>query len=181
MDQWQTKGSETLVETRIFNLRKTRVVNPRTRSEFDAITLQCPDWVNVIAVTAGGEMVLVRQFRHGVGRSTLEIPGGMVDPGETPREAGIRELLEETGYAPAEVINLGFVDAQPAFQDNRCHTILALGCVKTAELTQDHGEDIEVELIPEARIDELMVKGEIAHGLVLAAFMRYHLWRNSSK
>jgi len=179
MRQWEKRGTRTLAETRIFSLHQSRVVNPRTGGELDAFTLHCPEWVNVIALTSDGAMVLVRQYRHGIERVTLEIPGGMVDPGETPEEAGVRELLEETGYSPQGVVNLGYVDAQPAFQDNRCHTFLLTGCKRTAGLSLDNGEDLSVELVPESEVPELTRRGEISHGLVLAAFHLYHLWKSA--
>lgn len=180
MSPWKKSETEVLAETSIFTLKRSRVENPRTGVGFSAFTLDCPDWVNVIAFDKTGGVILVRQFRHGVEASTLEIPGGMVDPGETHTQAGVRELLEETGYAPGRVVELGYVAAQPAFQNNRCHTILALECVRTAELNLDHGEDLTVEVRPLAEVERMMASHEIDHGLVLAAFMRYRLWKEGA-
>lgn len=179
MKGWHRKKGEVMAQTSIFTLHKHRVVNGRTGGEVDAYTLTCPDWVNVIAFTPSEEVVLVRQYRHGVMAPTLEIPGGMIDAGETPEEGGVRELLEETGYAPERVVNLGFVDAQPAFQNNRCHTILALGCKPVAEQNLDAGEDVAVELAHISDTLRMMLEGEISHGLVFAAFQRYHLWKGA--
>lgn len=181
MKPWEKKASERVAETSIFTLYRHRVVSARTGGEFDAWTLTCPDWVNVIALTPAQEVVLVRQYRHGVEAATLEIPGGMIDEGETPEEAAVRELREETGYSPKSVVNLGFVDAQPAFQNNKCHTFLALDCVKTGDLEQDPGEDLAVALHPLDETCEMMLRGEINHGLVHAAFHRYHLWKGACR
>lgn len=180
MSPWKKTDTEVLAETSIFTLKKSRVENPRTGAGFLAYTLDCPDWVNVIAFDKAGGVILVKQYRLGVERPTLEIPGGMVDPGETHTQAGVRELLEETGYAPGRVVELGFVAAQPAFQNNRCHTILALNCERTAELNPDQGEDLTVEVHPLAEIERMMREHEIDHGLVLAAFMRYRLWKEAA-
>lgn len=177
MKRWERKGSETLAETSIFTLYRHKVINGRTGGEVDAYTLTCPDWVNVIALTPAEELVLVRQYRHGVGEATLEIPGGMIDPGETPEAAAVRELREETGYSPSTVVDLGFVDAQPAYQNNRCHIFLALDCIKTGEQTPDPGEDLAVVVHPLKEAKKMMLEGEISHGLVFAAFYRYHLWK----
>lgn len=179
MKPWEKTASEVVAETSIFTLHKHRVVSARTGGELDAWTLTCPDWVNVIALTEAGEVVLVRQYRHGVEAATLEIPGGMIDEGETPEEAAVRELREETGYAPVSVVNLGFVNAQPAFQNNRCHTFLALGCVRAGEMDQDEGEDLAVALHTMEETCRKMLSGEIGHGLVHAAFNRYRLWKDS--
>lgn len=180
LKNWEKKDSSVLAKTRIFTLLKKRVTNPRTNAEFDVFVLDCPDWVNVIALTPDDEVVLVRQYRHGVEKVTLEIPGGMVDEGETPEEAGIRELLEETGFKPKEVVNLGFVEAQPAFQGNRCHTFLLKDCERAADPDPDGGEDLEVVLAPLPEMEAMMADGRIAHGLVVAAFMRLklHLGKN---
>lgn len=180
MRHWSKTSSKTLAETRIFNLQKNRVENPRTGGEIDVFVLTCPDWVNVIALTDDSRAILVKQYRHGVEKVTLEIPGGMVDPGENPKDAAVRELLEETGFSPKSVVNLGFVDAQPAFQNNRCHTFLALGCQEVAEQDLDHGEDLAVELVPLIAIEDMILEGIISHALVVAAFYRYRLWREAA-
>ena len=79
-----------------------------------------PDWINVIPLTDDGQVVMVRQYRFGIEGFTLEIPGGMCDPGEPPLEAARREMREETGYAPSEMIELGWVHPNPPLQNNRC-------------------------------------------------------------
>jgi ADP-ribose pyrophosphatase len=125
--------------------------------------------VNVVALTDAGDAILVRQFRAGVEANTLEIPGGMVDAGEEPAAAAVRELLEETGYAPTEVAFLGAVHPNPALQTNRCHSYLALGCKRVAESAQEAGEDIAVVLVPAPTLHGLIRSGAITHALVVAA------------
>ncbi|MHB8762771.1 MAG: NUDIX hydrolase, partial [Deferrisomatales bacterium] len=150
---WPLVQSTVEGDYRIFTLRRDRAVSPRTGAEHDFIVLETRDWVNVIPVTPEGEVVMVRQYRHGVRGLTLEIPGGLVDREDgDPAEAARRELLEETGYAARELVHLGTVDAQPAFQDNRCHTYLALDVVRVAEPAPDAGEDLRVERVPVAAV-----------------------------
>src|SRR5277367_1134034 len=93
----------------ILRIREDSFEDPRDASLHPRVILTAPDWVNVVALTDAGEAVLVRQFRFGVEANTLEIPGGMVEPGEEPSAAASRELQEETGFRAREVVPLGFV------------------------------------------------------------------------
>ena len=86
------------------------------------MVLDCPDWVNIIPLTDDGQVVLIRQFRHGTQSVTLEVPGGVVEADESPEAAAVRELAEETGYVPERVKSLGFVSPNPAIQGNRSYT-----------------------------------------------------------
>ncbi len=162
---------------RIFRLVRERARSPRTGALHDFFVLETGDWVNVIPLTPEGQVVLVRQYRHGVKRVTVEIPGGLVDDGEDPAVAAARELEEETGYRAGTVVHLGSVDAQPALQNNRCHTYLALGCVRVGDPAPDAGEDLRVALAPVDDVPRMIAAGEITHAHVLAAFYWYELWR----
>jgi ADP-ribose pyrophosphatase len=119
-------------------------------------------------------VVMIRQYRHGSHRVSLEIPGGLVEK-EDPADAAIRELAEETGYEGNSVSFLGCVSPNPALFDNLCHTYLVEGAQKTRALSLDAGEDIEVELVPLTRVPSLIANGEINHALVIAAFHFYSL------
>jgi 8-oxo-dGTP pyrophosphatase MutT (NUDIX family) len=118
---------------------------------------------------------MVRQYRHGSREVTLEIPGGLVDPGDTPEEAATRELLEETGYRAEEMIKIGVSNPNPAIFNNRCYTFLAQDITKVSDPKPDQTEDIEVVLIPLVDIPELIRKGEIDHAIVISAFYWYFL------
>jgi 8-oxo-dGTP pyrophosphatase MutT (NUDIX family) len=126
--------------------------------------------VNVVPLTAGEEVVMIRQFRHGAGREVLEIPGGLVDAGEDPAAAAARELLEETGYRAAAVEKIGEVSPNPALFGNRLHSFLARGCVEVATIANDPHEETVVELVPLHDVPGRVAAGEIDHALVLAAF-----------
>lgn len=160
----------------ILKVREDIVAHPRDESEHPRVIIECPDWVNIIPITLEEQVVLVRQFRFGVWAGSLEIPGGMVDPGEAPLDAAVRELEEETGYVPHRVIPLGSVHPNPAIQTNRCHSYLALGCTREAEPCTDHGEDIAVELAARNQIPKMLREGAITHSLVVAAFMLERLY-----
>jgi 8-oxo-dGTP pyrophosphatase MutT (NUDIX family) len=172
---WKLISTEINASFKIFNLRTDRARSPRTDEVYDFYVLESSDWVNVIPLTARNEVVLIRQYRHGIGQITLEIPGGILEPGDSPEEAARRELLEETGYQESEMILLGRVHPNPAIMNNQCYTYLARDVSLRGEQEQDEKEDIEVLLRPLDEIPRLMGKGEITHSLVLAAFYRFYM------
>jgi len=153
----------------IFKLRTFDVADPRNGREYVRTVLEAGDWVNIVPVTAQGEVVLVRQFRFGVWGNTLEIPGGMCDPGEEALAGAARELEEETGFRPAQVSLLGWSHPNPAIQANKLYSFLATGCTQVHAGKQDGSEDIRVELVPRVEIPRLVQQGAITHSLVLAA------------
>ena len=97
--KWDIVSSENLESNNIFSVRKDTRLSPLNGSEHDFFIIEAADWINVVAITGDDEVLLIEQYRHGSESVTVEIPGGMVDPGEEPMETAKRELLEETGYA----------------------------------------------------------------------------------
>ncbi len=171
---WGETHSTQLAQTRVFSVHAVERTSPRTGKTHTFGIVQCPDWVNVVAVTTDGKAVLVEQYRHGTQTVTLEVPGGMVDPGETPMDAARRELLEETGYGCAELRQLGCVEPNPAIQTNRCYTFLATGCAPMRPTHFDATEDCALRLEPVAALAGLVQSGAITHALVVAALA--HAW-----
>jgi ADP-ribose pyrophosphatase len=148
--EWPALRSERGPDLRIFQTRYDWVENPRNGKVLQAVILEASDWVNVVALTDEKRIVAVSQFRFGIRKLSLEIPAGLVDPGEEPLQAAKRELEEETGYAAREWISLGWSYANPAFLTNRAHHFLARGAKRIHGPQPDEGEDLEsVELTAE--------------------------------
>jgi ADP-ribose pyrophosphatase len=134
-----------------------------------ALTVEMSDWVNVLAVTESHEIILVRQHRFGTQQDSLEIPGGMIDPGEDPLASARRELAEETGYTADRWEPFGWSHPNPALQSNRLYTFVARDARRTMETALDPLEDCRVELLPLAKLPALLASGQIRHALVLVA------------
>ncbi len=167
---WRRERSEQVADCRVFKVRRDISSDPRGRGTHDFYVIEAPDWVNVIALTEDDKVVLIELYRHGTGEVSLEIPGGMVDPGESPADAAARELLEETGYEAREVVLIGASRPNPAIQDNRIHSFLARGVTYRGEPRNEGTEQTRVRLVPLERIPALIAGGEIDHALVVLAF-----------
>jgi len=170
---WKVLRRSSVADCRVFGVEAVHCQRGSVREEQTFFLVQSVDWVNVIAATRDGRVVLVRQWRHGASGPILEIPGGMVDAGEDPRAAAERELAEETGYRAARWTLLGTINPNPALFGNRLHTYLAEDCEQVEAIANDHDEETLVELVPRDALPELVRAGKIDHALVLAAL---HWW-----
>jgi 8-oxo-dGTP pyrophosphatase MutT (NUDIX family) len=147
----------------------------QTRSdgaEHSFFIIECPDWVNVIALTPQKEVVLIEQYRQGSEEVILEIPGGMIDAGEEPENAARRELAEETGYESKEFVYLGKSRPNPAINNNWIYHFLALNCEKTRATAFDEHESLLTRLTPLGEISQLIKNEQITHSLAVAAFYK---------
>jgi len=169
---WRKFSSERGADLLLFKTRWDLLENPRTSARMKRLVLETRDWVNVVAFTPQGELVVVRQFRFGAARVTTEIPGGVVDPGEDPLQAAQRELREETGFTGGEWSSLGAVEPNPAFHDNLCYHFLARGVHSTHRQELDGGEDIRAGLLSRDALRASIASGEINHALVISALSR---------
>jgi ADP-ribose pyrophosphatase len=138
----------------------------------DATILEFRSWGNVVALTKNGDVVLVKQYRHGVCEVLLEFPGGVVEDGEDPLEGIKRELLEETGYTASNIIPVGNLYPNPALQSNTQYCFLALDVEKVGEQNLDAGEDIEVHLVPLDELVEMAKCGQFPHALDVAVLFQ---------
>lgn len=177
LQPWKKISSRPAGDFRIFSVRADRKISPRTGAEHEFTVIDCVHWVNVIARTPAGELVMVEQYRHGSDTIELEIPGGMIDPSDaSPVTAGERELREETGFAGDSAQIIGQVRPNPAIMSNVCYTALVDNCRLQHDLAWDGGEELVTRLVPIDQIRALVAAGKINHSLVIAALYHFELW-----
>ncbi len=175
--RWQRLGSRPVLTTRIFTVDSVDFQHPEQPVPRDFFVINPPDWVNVVALTPERELLLVRQFRFGINDFSLEIPGGVIDPGEDPVAAGLRELREETGGAGVRARLLGHVHPNPAMQSNRCHLVLVEEVRRSQALDWDRDEEFEILTLPVDEVYRLAYSGGITHAMVLDALLLFFpLW-----
>jgi 8-oxo-dGTP pyrophosphatase MutT (NUDIX family) len=182
LHNWELLESKELAKYKVFGIRADRKRFGRTGTEHTFYLIESPDWVNVVAVTRNHELVMVEQYRHGSGTVELEIPGGIIDPGDgSPEAAAARELAEETGYVGEVYGVISWVYANPAIMTNRAYTVLVTGCEIQEETKFDPTEDLVTRLIPIEQINSLVISGAIRHPLVLVALYNFDLLLRSGR
>ena len=169
---WDLKDSHLHSDCRIFEVYKQRFRRRSDGEEGDFFVLETNSWVNVLAITPSRELVLVRQFRYGTQELSLEPPGGVIEKGEDPIEAGLRELKEETGYVGEKAVIIGSARPNAAILANQCHFVLVENVMKTAELSFDQHEELVTELHPLANLKRLVKEEQITHSIGLNAIFR---------
>ena len=176
IDIWKRQSSEHIADCRVFKVREDFCERDSDGAKHSFFVIECPDWVNVIALTKEKKVVLIEQYRQGTEEIILEIPGGMIDESEAPEAAAQRELSEETGYESNEFVFLGKSRPNPAIQNNWMYHYLALDCEKTRETAFDEHESLLTKLAPLAEIDSLIESGAITHSLAVAGFYYLNLY-----
>ncbi len=169
---WKLLRSEPGPELPVFKVRYDWLENPRNANVLKAVVLDFPDWVSIAAITPDNSIVTVRQYRFGIAHFTTELPAGLVHPGETHRAAAERELLEETGYTSSDWVYLGWVEPNPAYQNNRLHQWLARDARQTHTAKLDAGEDVAVETLRPQEIHRYIREGRLRHSLALLSVAR---------
>lgn len=132
-----------------------------------------PNWVNVIAITKDGDFVMIDQYRHALGETHYELVAGVVDEGETPLQAAMRELSEETGYEGGEWQAFMQLSPNPTNHTNMSYTFLATDVEKVREPHQEPSEDIHVHILTRDEVQQLLTSGEIIQALHAAPLWKY--------
>ena len=139
----------------------------------DYFVFEYPDWVSVLAVTKQGELVLIRQYRHGIAKVYYELVAGVADEGASLLENAQRELLEETGYGGGQWQLWSSISANPATHTNTAHVFLATAVEKIAEQDLETTEEIGVRVLAPEKVRELLLNGEIFQAIHAAALWKY--------
>ena len=169
---WQQISSEYLVEESWFKFRKDQVLKSNGEIMPAYYVLEYTNWATVFPVTTDGKVILVKQYRYGLGQWSIEVPGGIMDAHETnPLEAGKRELLEETGYSCKEIVQVAVVAPNPATANNLMYCFLATGCEFTHQQEFDEHEELEVMLVTIAELKQLLRENKIIQSLHVTAMM----------
>ncbi|MBK7870951.1 MAG: NUDIX hydrolase [Saprospiraceae bacterium] len=175
---WERVSSEKLGDLKLFSARFDLMKNPRNGLTQKMIVLEGPDAANIVAVTNDQQILFVSQFRFGTSENMLELPGGIVDPGENHNQAALRELREETGYSGEHWTYLGNISSNPVFMTNRIHHYLAENVEQTHELHLDMGEDLKVELMPLAEVFQRWKSGFFRHPHTVNALLLFFVKKN---
>ncbi|MBK6660933.1 MAG: NUDIX hydrolase [Proteobacteria bacterium] len=168
---WEVLASDELYRNPYFAFRRETCMLPNERIMPAYYVWEMVDWVNVVALTRAGQLILVNQYRHAAKNRFVEFPGGTTEPAanESHEQAARRELREETGYVPGALHYLGMHYPNPGLQDNRMHVYLAVDCERMGEPTLDPFEDIEVELVEVADFLDMFQHGRPIHALMMAS------------
>jgi len=171
--RWQLLRSEPHAKTRIFEVARAIYRHPDRINDQDFFVINAPDWVMVVAVTPDQQLVLVKQFRYGIDEFSVEIPGGVIDPGEDWVTAGVRELREETGFVGENARLLGSIHPNPAMQNNRCHLVLVENARLEAGLEWDPDEELQIMVKPVDEVYAMAYAGLITHAMALDALLLF--------
>ncbi|TGM35534.1 NUDIX hydrolase [Leptospira levettii] len=175
----ERKNWKDLFPTPIYTLASFDIKLPRSEQEKTYYVLKSKNWVNVVPVTKSGEILLIKQYRHGIGEVSLEIPGGIVDEEGPDSEltSVIRELREETGYAtdPNKIKLLSKFSGNPAMFTNWSYSYVAYDVEPMFDVEFDEGEDIEIVIKSPKEVKQLLLDGTIHHPHMAAALGIYFL------
>ncbi len=174
--KWKTIAENQIFDLKIFKANSLTRENPITGNISDYTVLKSPDWANVIPINAEGKIIMVEQYRHGTDEITLELPGGLVEIGESPLNAAKRECQEETGFiGEGEPILLGSCKPNPAFLSNTCYSYLWENCSIIDKQKLDTNEIIKLHFFTQYEIKKMIEEGVINHSIILTAFFFYNL------
>lgn len=158
-----------MYEQKWFHVRADSCLLPDGRTMEPYFVVEVPNWCNMVAVTEDEKMILVRQYRYPVDATTYELPGGVIEEGEAPEKAALREMEEETGYTSNDVEYLFEVRPNPAINNNTAYFYLARNAVKTTSLNLDPYEDLDVLLFTKEEMRTLLAENKLQHGVQLGA------------
>lgn len=178
IEKWKVLASEYINREPWFTVRREKVQLPNGSIIPSYYVMEYPSWINVIAITKNGRMIMERQYRHGFGQVNYELCAGVVDPTDaTPLEAAKRELLEETGYGNGNWEQLMVINVNPGTHTNLTYCFLATDVEKVTERHLEPTEDIAVDLLSPEEVRDLLERDQIIQGLHVAPLWKYFATR----
>ncbi|MBR2096026.1 MAG: NUDIX hydrolase [Fibrobacter sp.] len=202
MKPWKLLSSEFLVDAPWLKVAKETCELPNGKVIDDFYTLWQPDWVLILARTTEGKWVMTEQYRHGTGKIALEFPAGIIDKGETPEDAAIRELQEECGYGVClnddankdltgsfaslrmtenAITYLGSFSVNPDRHRGRFHVVFIDGVKRLGKTNFDDTEDIETLLYSDEELQAKIADGSFNHPLQIAGYFKWKLSQSASR
>jgi ADP-ribose pyrophosphatase len=167
--KWKTLSKEEIFKIAFISLDKESCELPDGRQMKAYYILHFPHWVNIVAIDKNNDFLLIRQYRHASKEVHWEVPGGAAHKDEDPQLSALRELREETGYTSNNVHLVAENYPNPAIQDNKVYTYLALDCEYEGEQELDPFEEIEVVKIPYKQVEEMLAEGKFNHIICVAS------------
>jgi ADP-ribose pyrophosphatase len=172
---WEELDSTLLRRCGVFDLYRSRRRNQDREGDF--YLLRARDWVNVVPVLRGPDgsesFLMVKQYRHGIDRVTVEFPAGLIETGEEPLAGARRELLEETGCTAGRILPMGTIKPNPAFMDNTCYSFLAEELVRAEEPSLDELEALQVVQVPVGELEERVGEEPYLNSMTAVALFWY--------
>lgn len=166
---------KTLCSTPVFEVSEKRFETGSQGQSFTYSVISAPDWVNILAVTPDHQIILVRQFRPGTEEFTLELPAGVIDPGESPLGAAQRELREETGMESNHWTSLGRCSSNPALMNNHTHLFLAESVMNVADPIPEESGSLDILMVSEEEFLDILRTEKLDHAIALATISRWFL------
>lgn len=173
--KWKSLYSEYIIKRPWLTARRDKIELPDGRIIPEFYVLEYPEWVNVIAITTDGKFVMERQYRYAADSTNYEIPCGVMEQGETPLEAAMRELKEETGYGGGQWRELMCISANPTSMTNMTHCFVAIGVEKVSDQHLDATEELEVHLLSRDEVLTLLRNNEMIQSLMIAPLLRFFM------
>ena len=171
--KYKLLSSEYIIRTPWLTARRDKVQLPNGKINDAYYCLEYPDWINVIAETTDGQLILEKQYRHALGIVSTEICGGVVEQGETPLHAAQRELREETGFGGGVWREFMVLSPNPSTSNNYCHTFLAKGVTKVSGQSLDEFENLSYFLKSKSEVLQMLKQGQFVQALMAAPLWKY--------
>ena len=172
IEKWETLASQYVYQHNWFAVKTDKCALPDGRIMEPYYIVEIPDWCNVIVATDKEELVMVQQYRYAAGITTIEPPGGIIEKGENPIDAAIREMQEETGYVAAQIDFLCEVYPNPALQKTKAFFYLARYAKKNTSTNPDAYEDLNTLLLPKQKVLEMLAADEFYHAAQTGAIYK---------